>query len=502
MRKSFLSSFFHLSCAATLVAISPSLIAKDMPSSSCQCSPCLCSPCLCGTEPTPPAPTSQGQRDFTSVAKKSIPAVVFIKVQSSAADVDEYGNPYQYQNPFDFHGDDFFNRFFGMPYRGQPQKPTPQLSQGSGFFVTADGYIMTNAHVVKGADKINVVLNDGRELTATLVGADPHTDVAVIKVEGKDFPFLTFGNSDRMEIGEWVVAIGSPFQLEASLTVGVVSAKGRQNLRITDLEDFIQTDAAINPGNSGGPLLDLNSDVIGINTAIVSRSGGYMGIGFAIPSNMAKQIKDQLIDKGSVIRGFLGVSLQPIDKDIADAFNLAKPEGALISEVVKDSPADKAGLKQGDIIVEYNAMTVKSLQSFKNDISLMGPGTDLNLKVNRNGKILSMPITLGTAANGLIAAGGIIQKLGMEIDNLTSDLAKQLGYVKGEEGVVIVKIKPGSLAAQAGMRPGFLIQAVNHQKVVSIDDFNMAMTSLDNKNRVLMLIRQGNMTRFYSIKID
>lgn len=472
-----------MSCAALLIALSMNTARADAKKE------CVCSP-------------EQTSKAFSNVAKKAMPAVVFIKVQSSGADLDEYGNPHYYQNPFDFNGDDFFNRFFGMPYRGQPQKPAPQLSQGSGFFVTADGYIMTNAHVIKGADKISVVLNDGRELDASLVGADPHTDVAVIKVEGKDFPFLAFGDSDAMDIGEWVVAIGSPFQLEASLTVGVISAKGRQNLRITDLEDFLQTDAAINPGNSGGPLLNLNSEVIGINTAIVSRTGGYMGIGFAIPSNMAKQVKDQLIDKGSVIRGFLGVSLQPIDKDMADAFNLAKPEGALISEVVKDSPADKAGLKQGDIIIEYNKTPVKTLQSFKNDISLMGPGTSIELKVNRNGKILNLSVVLGTASNGLAATGGIVQKLGMEIENLTPDLAKQLGFVKGEEGVVITKIKPSSLAAQAGMRPGFLIQAVNHKKVTNIDDFNEAMEAIENKNRVLMLIRYGNTTRFYSIKLD
>ncbi len=475
----------HLS----LIAFSATLLSSPLASHAVDKVPCNCSP-------------AQTSKAFSTVAKQAMPAVVFIKVQSAGSEMDEYGNPYGQQNPFDYYGDDFFNRFFGMPYRGQPQKPAPQLSQGSGFFVSADGYVMTNAHVIKGADKISVVMNDGRELDATLVGADPHTDVAVVKVEGKDFPFLNLGDSEEMDIGEWVVAIGSPFQLEASLTVGVISAKGRQNLRITDLEDFIQTDAAINPGNSGGPLLNLQSEVIGINTAIVSRSGGYMGIGFAIPSNMAKQIKDQIIDKGSVTRGFLGVSLQPVDKDIADAFNLSKAEGALVSEVVKDSPADKAGLKQGDIILEYNKTTVKTLQSFRNEISLMGPGTALNLKVNRKGQLVSVPVTLGTAADTLATAGGIVQKLGMEVDALTPELAKQLGYVKGEEGVVIVKIKPGSPAAQAGMRPGFLIQAVNHKKVTTVDEFNAAMNSLETKNRVLMLVRQGNMTRFYSIKLD
>lgn len=478
------TTFSILACSAALMTISSPVLANAQNNGPCTCSP------------------EQTSKAFTNVAKKAMPAVVFIKVQSSTPDTDEYGNPYGYQNPFDFYGDDFFNRFFGMPYRGQPQKPAPQMSQGSGFFVSSDGYVMTNAHVIKGADKISVVLNDGRELDASLVGADPHTDVAVVKVEGKDFPYLNLGDSDEMDIGEWVVAIGSPFQLEASLTVGVISAKGRQNLRITDLEDFIQTDAAINPGNSGGPLLNLQSEVIGINTAIVSRSGGYMGIGFAIPSNMAKQIKDQLIDKGSVTRGFLGVSLQPVDKDIADAFQLSKAEGALVSEVVKDSPAEKAGLKQGDIIIEYNKSPVKSLQSFRNEISLMGPGTSLTLKVNRKGDLVTIPVTLGTASDSLAATGGIVQKLGMEVDALSPELAKQLGYTKGEEGVVIVKIKPGSPAALAGMRPGALIQAVNHKKVSSIEEFNNAMNSIETKNRVLMLVRQGNMTRFYSIKLD
>jgi serine protease Do len=451
-------------------------------------------PCVCSPEQTSKA--------FTAVAKSATPAVVFVKVQVNSPDMDEYGYPYGYQNPFDFNTEEFFNRFFGMPYRGgQPQKPQAQYSQGSGFLVTNDGYIMTNAHVVKGADKVTVVLNDGRELDATLIGTDPQTDVAVIKIEGKDFAFLNFGDSEEIDIGEWVIAIGSPFQLEASVTVGVVSAKGRQNLKITDFEDFIQTDAAINPGNSGGPLLSLKGEVIGINTAIVSRSGGYMGIGFAIPSNMAKSIMAQIIDKGSVTRGFLGVNLQPVDKDIADAFNLPKPEGALISEVVKDSPADKAGLKQGDIILECNKQPIKSLQSFRNEVSLMNPGSTINLKVNRKGQILAIAVQLGTSNNTLATGGNLIQKLGMELDTLTPDLSKQLGYTQKEEGVVITKIKPGSAAASAGLRPGFLIQAVNHKKVANIEEFNEALGQPENK-RILLLVRQGNATRFYSIKVE
>lgn len=469
-----LTSQAILTCACLLTSTISKIDASEKPASCPTC--CRCSP-------------------FVAVAKKCIPSVVFIRCESCAEDDQPFGG-----SPFDQFGNDFFERFFGAPPRNQKQQP--QLSQGSGFFVSSDGYVMTNAHVVKGADKITVVLNDDREIDATLVGADAHTDIAILKVEGTNFSYLELGDSDKIEIGEDVAAIGSPFQLQASLTSGVISAKGRQNLRITDLEDFIQTDAAINPGNSGGPLINLDSQVIGINTAIVSRSGGYMGIGFAVPSNMAKNIMTQIIDKGSVTRGFLGVALQPIDKEMADAFHLDKVEGALISEVVKDSPAEKAGLKQGDIIIEYNGTAVKSLGSFRNDVSLMAPNTLLNLKVNRNGNILTIPVTLGTASDNIAASGGVVQKLGIDIEPLSPELRNQLGYTKGEEGIVITKIKPGSPAATAGLRPGFLILAVNHKKVTTIAEFNEAMSDPASQNRVLILIKHGAMTRFYSIKLS
>jgi serine protease Do len=435
-------------------------------------------------------------KGFTSVAKSASPAVVFIKVEI-APETDGFGYP---ESPF---GDDFMQRFFGAPY-GKPQQPQPQMGQGSGFLVSADGYIMTNAHVVKGADKIEVTLHDGEVQQATLVGADPSTDLAVIKIEkieGKDFPFLKLGDSEILDVGEWVIAIGSPFQLQASLTVGVVSAKGRQGLNITDLEDFIQTDAAINPGNSGGPLLDLNGNVIGINTAIVSRTGGYMGIGFAIPSNMAKNVMEQLIAKGSVTRGYLGITLQPIDKDIAAGFNLSKVEGVLIAGVEKDSPAEKAGLQQGDIILEYDGKPIKSAQSFRYDISMLLPGQKVQLKVNRKGKILTIPVLLGSASDKT-APAVVSQKLGIEIENLNPDLARQLGYTAGEEGVVISKVKPGSPAAIAGLRPGFLIQAVNHKKISNTQEYEEVLSDTSQNKRILLLVRNGKMTRFYSIRLD
>lgn len=444
---------------------------------------------------------------FSSVAKKATPAVVFIKVETTTNQdlySDPYGggfgtSPYGAQPPFN---DDFFQRFFGFPPQAQPPKPAPQLSQGSGFFVSPDGYIMTNSHVVKGANKITVIFNDGRELDASIIGADPRTDIAIIKVAGNNFPFLALGNSEQLDVAEWVIAIGSPFQLEASVTVGVVSATGRQNLHINDFEDFIQTDAAINPGNSGGPLLNLNGEVVGINTAIFSRNGGYMGIGFAIPSNMASNIMKQIIDTGKITRGFLGVSLQPIDKELADAFKLEKAEGALIAEVVKGSPAEKAGLKQGDIILEYNKITVKTIGTFKNGISLMKPGETVNFKINRKGQVLVIPVEIGSAADSNMIAGGITSKIGIEAENLTPEMAQQLGYPNTTEGVVIVKVKPGSAAATAGIRPGFIILAVNHKKVTNINEFTQAINDASEESRILLLIRQGNMTRFYTFKME
>jgi len=431
---------------------------------------------------------------FTAVAKKATPAVVYIKAEGVGDD--EMENPFgqQPESPFN---DEFFNRFFGNPYRKAPKQ---SISQGSGFFVSSDGHILTNAHVVKNAKKLTVILHDGREMMANLIGLDPSSDVAVIQVEGSGFDYVDLGDSEEVEVGEWVVAIGSPFQLQATVTVGVISAKGRQGLRITDFEDFIQTDAAINPGNSGGPLLNLKGEVIGINTAIVSKSGGYIGIGFAIPSNMAKHIMDQIIHNGSVTRGYLGVALQPLDQDMADAFNLDRPEGALVAEVVKNSPADKAGVKQGDIIIAYNNTPVKSIGTFRNEISMIKPGSKVMLKINRSGKILKIPVVLGSLGEDT-GGTGTSKKLGIEVEPLTSEMANKLGYSPSEEGVVITKVKPGSPAALAGMRPGFLILMINQQKVTTIDQFHAALEQT-KRNRVLILAKQGNVTRFYSIKVE
>lgn len=435
---------------------------------------------------------------FTKVAKQATPAVVHIRVES-VPDQDSHD-----ADPNGFFNDEFFRRFFEMP--NQPQRQ-PQLSQGSGFLITADGYVMTNYHVVANAKKITVVTQDdtGNEFSAQLVGGDPQTDIAIIKLDNPSsviFPYLDLGNSDDVEICEFVIAIGNPFQLEASVTVGVISAKGRQNLKITELEDFIQTDAAINPGNSGGPLLNLDGEVIGINTAIVSRSGGYMGIGFAVPSNIAKTVSRQLIDKGSVTRGFLGVSLQPIDKDLAEALGLDKPEGALVADVIADSPAANAGVQQGDIILEINGIIVKGPATLRNDVMLNEPGSKATLKINRKGKILTLTVTLGCCSKNSIAATENSQLLGIGVQNITPDVIKQYRLNPNEEGVVITEVKRGSLAAKIGLKPGYVIVSLNHKKITNVDTFNEALGSVEKGKKILMLVRAGETSRFFSLKLN
>ena len=302
---------------------------------------------------------------FRSVAKKVSPAVVFIKVEKEIEQPGMGNNPFE-GSPF---GDEFFRRFFGqMPQQRSPHQQQPQkrhsMGQGSGFIISADGYIMTNNHVVGDADKVSVQLLDGREYDAKIIGTDPPSDVALIKIDADEkLPFLKLGNSDKLEVGDWVLAFGNPFGLSHTLTAGIVSAKGRSGIGLNDFENFIQTDAAINPGNSGGPLVNLDGEVIGMNSAIYTRSGGYMGIGFAIPINMAKDIYQQLVEHGSVTRGRLGVLIQDLNKELAESFDIDQREGILIAQVMEDSPAEKAGLKQGDIILQ---LMVKKLIGLRN----------------------------------------------------------------------------------------------------------------------------------------
>jgi serine protease Do len=445
----------------------------------------------------------QISKGFSNVAKTGTPAVVYIETQTEAEKVEQPTlRKGPFESPFDHFHDDFFNRFFGFPFeQKQPQQPKAETVKGSGFLVTQDGYIVTNNHVVEKATKVSVTLSNGKKLSATVVGSDPKTDLAVIKIEGNGYPFLSFGDSDALEVGDWAIAIGTPFGLQATVTVGVVSAKGRNQLHIADIEDFIQTDAAINPGNSGGPLLNVQSEVIGVNTAIVSGSGGYMGIGFAIPSNMAKQIMYQLIKEGQVTRGFLGVTLQPIDTDLASFYKLKDAQGALVTDIVKGSPAEMGGLKQEDIILNYNGTPVENLSSFRNYVSLMEPGSKLKLKVFRDGKELDIHVTVTKLTDDVGGPNTPFQKLGLSVQELTAELAQKLGFLDSK-GVVITQVKPGSPAAAAAIQAGSLIMAVNRKKVSNLGEFTVALNEAAKEEQVLLMVRQGDIIRFIALRFD
>lgn len=436
--------------------------------------------------------------DFREVAKKAIPAVVSIKVKGSVSassdDSDEE----------ELFGDDFWQRFFGVPKgqgkNGRRDKEDQVVGQASGFIVSPDGEILTNSHVVKDMSEITVSMNNGKEFPAKVIGQDSNTDIALIKIDAKDLPYLKLGDSSDLEVGEWVVAIGNPMGLQASLTVGVVSATGRNNLDLTRVEDYIQTDAAINRGNSGGPLLTLDGEVAGMNTAIVTNmaNGGYMGIGFAIPSNLLKAVMQDLKSSGSFQRGFIGVALQAVDSNLAQAFGLDNTEGALIAEVTKDSPAEKAGLKQGDIIQKFNNRPVSDVGSLRNAVALVRAGTKVPLVILRNGKPLSLTVEIGSfPSTASVAASVKNNLLGIQVDNLSAEMSSKLG---SSGGVVISAIQASSPLAWAGVRKGAVILEVNHKKIANVEEFNKAIDASEKGKPFLFLIKQGESTRYISFK--
>ncbi|MGI6386033.1 MAG: DegQ family serine endoprotease [Desulfomonilia bacterium] len=434
---------------------------------------------------------------FASVAKNASPAVVFIRVEKTVSQ----GQFFRYRSPFE---DDFLKRFFGEPGPGFPQFPQQQKrqvqSQGSGFIITQDGYILTNNHVVGDADRVTVKLLDGREFTAKTVGTDPPTDVAVIKIDAESLPVLSLGDSDRIEVGEWVLALGNPFGLSHTLTAGIVSAKGRSSVGITDYEDFIQTDAAINPGNSGGPLIDLLGKVVGINTAIYSRNGGgYMGIGFAIPVNMAKNIYTQLIEHGNVTRGYLGVTIQDLTAELAKSFGLNDTKGVLVSQVMPDTPAEKAGMKQGDVIVSLDGKPVDTSASLRNEVAMTVPGTAIKVGVIRDGKKMTLNVKVEKMSEDMLTSSRSedLSNLGMSVATLNNDLAKQYGF-ENESGVVVTGVDQGSLAARTGIRPGMLIKEIDRKPVKNVKEFEDALKK-GGKKPVLLFIKDNRGSHFVAI---
>ncbi len=430
---------------------------------------------------------------FARVVKDVKPAVVHIKVESTAkppAEMEEFFN-----HPF-------FERFFGPEFRFQdPNRPKRrQYGAGSGFIISADGHILTNNHVVENAEKMTVTLADNREVEAKLIGTDPQSDVALVKIDvDEELPTLSLGDSDALDVGEWVIAIGNPFGLNQTVTVGVVSAKGRSRVGINEYENFIQTDAAINPGNSGGPLINIYGDVVGINSALYSRTGGYMGIGFAIPINMVKSIEDQLQKHGKVTRGWLGVVIQDVTEELARSFGLKKAKGILVSEAQQDSPAEEAGIKQGDVITGLDGVMLKDVADLRNRIALTIPGTTVTLQIIRNGEPMEIdveideqPSDFGVARSDSDSALG---SFGLAVQELTPELAEQLGY-QDRQGVVISEVEPGSNAEQSGLKPGQLIEEVNKVKISNIRELQQVLSKSSHSDRVLLRVRFGNFSQY------
>ncbi len=451
--------------------------------------------------PVPPA-ARELSHAFTNAARQALPAVVFITVEKTV----ETRNPGSSNNPFESFGEEFFERFFRwrLP-EGQQPREFRQQGAGSGFIISQDGLILTNNHVVGDADRVTVKLTDGREFTAKTTGTDAPSDVAVIKIEAQGLPVLPLGDSDAMEVGDWVIAAGNPFGLTRTITVGVVSAKGRSRLGIADFEDFIQTDAAINPGNSGGPLLNLQGEAIGVNTAIASRSGGYMGVGFAIPINLVKAVEQQLVTGGKVVRGYLGIRIQELTRALAQSLHIDTAEGALVADVSKGSPAAKAGLKRGDVVVSLNGHPVQDPGQLRNIVAMTAPGTKVTMQILRENKKQELTATLGELPGEQKAAraGEETQspvRLGFKVQNLTPELAQQLGY-DDTEGVVVTEIDPRSEAYQAGVRRGMVIREINNQEVSNTQKFRQAVGQAEQSKQMLLLVESQQATMYITFPI-
>ena len=433
---------------------------------------------------------------FVGIAEKVNPSVVTI---TTTKVIKVRGN-----SMFPGFDDDLFYQFFGIP----PQTERRGTALGSGVIVDKKGYILTNNHVVEQGEKINVRLIDNREFEAKVVGTDPKSDLAVIKIEADNLMPIVLGNSDALRIGEWVLAIGSPFSdnLDHTVTAGIVSAKGRSDILNNNMiQNFIQTDAAINPGNSGGALVNIRGELVGINTAIATNGGaGNLGIGFAIPVNMAKKVLSDLIEHGKVIRAWLGVSIQNIDDPKAKALKLKEPSGVLIGSVVEDGPADKAGLEVGDVIIEFDGIKVKNVSSLQVLVSNSEVGKEKDVVVIRNKRKKTIRVKLeempGNMAGQSIASSSKTSKLGITVDNLTPYLAQQYGVKTDEKGVIVTSVDRSSEAGQV-LRPGDLIQRIGDQNIKDVDDYNKALEQASGEY-ILVLVKRKDNTFFVTLKIE
>lgn len=454
-----------------------------------------------------------GAASFADVVETVSPAVVNITVDkvtealptAAFPDFESRGNGgapgSQFRSPFD----EFFGRFFEAPRQQMPERRVE--GQGSGFLIEANGYVVTNNHVIDGADKIVVTLQDGRQLDATLVGRDAKTDLALIKVEGTSLPHVTFGDSDHARVGDWVVAIGNPFGLGGTATAGIISARGR-DIQSGPYDDYLQLDAPINFGNSGGPVFNVTGEVVGVNTAIFSPNGGNIGIGFAIPSNQAKTVIAELRESGSVERGWLGVQIQNLDPELATSLGLDHEHGALVSEVLGDGPAKRGGVLAGDVITAFNDREIDSARTLSRVVADSDPNDTARVTVWRNGKSHELHVKVGEAsASEKVAAetpaNAGVGTLGLMLRPLTDQDKAQLGVPSDVEGALVAGVAPGSAAAEKGLRPGDIITQVNRKDVASAADAVAALKDLKaQKAPALLLVRRGDAQRFVALSFS
>jgi serine protease Do len=437
---------------------------------------------------------------FADIARRVTPAVVNITVSKQMA-VPMSGMPF-----------DPMRKFFERPggpgsQNRSPMPPSPRAQgAGSGVIVSNDGYVLTNNHVVEDATEITVTLPDNREFTGKVVGLDPQTDLAVIKIDATDLPFVQWGDSSRLQVGEYVLAVGNPFGLNSTVTLGIVSALGRGGMGITKYEDFIQTDAAINPGNSGGALVNTMGELVGINTAIFSRTGGYQGVGFAVPTKLAKPVYASLVSTGLVVRGYLGVGIQAITGDLAESFKLDAAQGALVTNVMPGSPADQAGLQRGDVIMEYEGQAVVDPRTLQGQVVGTAVGDHVSLIVMRDGHKLTVETVIReqnmhsqvAQANSMRQEGPLA---GVAVQNLDGRIAQQLGLEEDVNGVVVMEIMPGSDAERAGLAQGDVISEINRKPVGSEADFAKVVSHLEKQQNALIFIHRGKGALYLTIKI-
>ena len=436
--------------------------------------------------------TNQAMSEVAEAVKPSVVNVSSTKTVMSS----EMSSP--------FSNDPFFKRFFGNEFfKKNKERKHNQSGLGSGVIVDKNGYILTNNHVIQGADEINVKLADKREFKGKVIGTDQKTDIAVIKVDAHDLPAIPLGDSDALKVGETVLAVGNPFGLNQTVTSGIVSATGRANVGISDYEDFIQTDAAINPGNSGGALVNIRGQLIGINTAIMSTTGGYQGIGFAIPSNMVKTVMESLIKNGKVVRGWLGVSIQTLTPELASQFNLKTDEGILVADVMEDGPAEKAGLQRGDVITEFDGKKVKDITTLRNMVADTVPDKEVTIRLIRDGKPVTVQVKIAEmpAETQKLSKAFANQLKGVTVENMTPSLKKDLNISKRISGVVVTDISEDSPAAGV-LRTDDVIMEINKKNIRNINDYEAVVSKIKSGENILFLVYRHNTTLYLTVSAD